>query len=80
MRILVVGGAGVVDSTSVETFVDAGHEVVVYDDLSSGHAAAVVRPARLMRGQIEDQPAAWRLSCDERIDAVLHLRGQVARR
>ena len=50
MRILVVGGAGYVGSTTVEHFVDAGHEVTVYDDLSTGHLSAVVRPARLVRG------------------------------
>ena len=71
MRILVVGGAGFVGSTSVETFVDAGHDVVVYDDLSSGHAGAVVRPARLALGwhpehsKLEQMLAdawAWRLT------------------
>ena len=73
MRILVVGGAGFVGSTSVETFVEAGHDVVVYDDLSSGHASAVVRPARLVRRR----RSRTRRTCehvlrDERIDAVLH--------
>jgi len=72
LRILVVGGAGFVGSTSVEAFVDAGHDVVVYDDLSSGHASAVVRPARLVRGQIEDQAHLEHVLRDDRIDAVLH--------
>ena len=72
MRILVVGGAGFVGSTSVETFVDAGHDVVVYDDLSSCHAAAVVRPARLVRGAIEDQRHLEHVLREERIEAVLH--------
>jgi UDP-glucose 4-epimerase len=72
MRILVIGGAGYVGSTSVETFVDAGHEVTVYDDLSTGHAAAVVRPARLVRGSIEDRQKIQHLLRSERIDAVLH--------
>jgi UDP-glucose 4-epimerase len=72
MRILVVGGAGFVGSTSVETFVDAGHEVTVYDDLSSGHGSAVVRPARLFRGQIEDRAHLERVLREERIEAVLH--------
>ena len=40
MRILVVGGAGYVGSTSVETFVKAGHHVTVYDNLTTGHRAA----------------------------------------
>jgi UDP-glucose 4-epimerase len=72
LRILVVGGAGFVGSTSVETFLEAGHDVVVYDDLSSGHAAAVVRPARLVRGQIEDQGHLEHVMREERVEAVLH--------
>ena len=72
MRILVVGGAGFVGSTSVEHFVDAGHDVTVYDDLSSGHASAVVRPARLERGQIEDRAHLERILREDRIEAVLH--------
>jgi len=72
MRILVVGGAGYVGSTSVETFVDAGHEVTVYDDLSTGHAGAVVKPARLVRGQIEDRAHLEHVLREEHIEAVLH--------
>lgn len=72
MRILVVGGAGYVGSTSVEAFVEAGHEVLVFDDLSTGHADAVRKPARLIRGSIQDRARLEALLRDERIDAVLH--------
>jgi len=72
LRILVVGGAGYVGSTSVEEFVAAGHDVVVYDDLSTGHAAAVLPPARLVRGSIQEKARLEALLRDERIDAVLH--------
>ena len=51
MRILVTGGAGYVGSVSVERLVEAGHDVVVLDDLSSGHAAAVLPGVRLVAGQ-----------------------------
>jgi UDP-glucose 4-epimerase len=69
---LVVGGAGYVGSTSVETFVDAGHDVFVYDDLTTGHPSAVVKPARLVRGGIEDRARLEHLLREERIEAVLH--------
>ena len=46
MRILVTGGAGYVGSVSVESFVAAGHEVTVLDDLSTGHRSAVHEGAR----------------------------------
>ena len=55
MRILVAGGAGYVGSTSVEGFLAAGHQVVVYDDLSTGHGASVIKPARLVRGSVQDR-------------------------
>jgi UDP-glucose 4-epimerase len=72
LRILVVGGAGYVGSTSVEGFLEAGHEVLVYDDLSTGHADAVRKPARLIWGSIQDRSRLEALLRDEQIDAVLH--------
>ena len=71
MKILVVGGAGYVGSTSVERFVEAGHEVIVYDNLTSGHRPAVPDGARLEVGDIGD---AQRLDAvlGDGIDAVLH--------
>jgi len=72
MRILVVGGAGYVGSTTVEGLVEAGHDVIVYDDLSTGHASAVRRPARLVRGSIDDRARLEALMRHEEVDAVLH--------
>jgi len=72
MRILVTGGAGFVGSVSVERLVEAGHHVVVLDDLTTGHAPAVPDGVRLVRGSYGDQAATTRLLADERIDAILH--------
>ncbi len=72
MRVLVVGGAGYVGSTSVETLVARDHEVTVYDNLSTGHRGAVVRGARLVIGDIRDGERLWQLLSGGRIDAVLH--------
>jgi UDP-glucose 4-epimerase len=72
VRILAVGGAGYIGSTSVESFIAAGHDVIVYDDLSTGHAASVIKPARLVRGSIQDRTRLETLLRDQRIDAVLH--------
>ena len=72
MRILVVGGAGYVGSTSVETFVDAGHEVTVYDNLSTGHRGAVIPGASLVVGDIHDRQHLERVMREARTDAVLH--------
>jgi UDP-glucose 4-epimerase len=72
MRVLVTGGAGYVGSVSVERLVAAGHDAVVLDSLVTGHAAAVVDGARLVRGTLRDSDALERLLRDERIEAVLH--------
>ena len=41
-RILVVGGAGFIGSHMMKTLAKAGHEAVALDDLSTGHAGAVI--------------------------------------
>jgi UDP-glucose 4-epimerase len=71
LRILVVGGAGYVGSTSVEWLLEAGHDVVVYDNLTSGHRTAVPSGARLVVGEIADRLRLEHLLSDG-IDAVLH--------
>src|SRR5687767_15410308 len=41
MKLLVTGGAGYIGSVVAQQLLDAGHDVVVLDDLSRGHAAAI---------------------------------------
>lgn len=72
MRILVTGGAGYIGSVSVEGLLAAGHDVTVLDDVSTGHAAAVVPGARFVRGSFGDREATSALLGDDHIDAVLH--------
>jgi UDP-glucose 4-epimerase len=71
-RILVTGGAGYVGAVSVEAFLAAGHQVVVLDDLSTGHRAAVPDGARLVVGDYADGAATAELLAAERIEAILH--------
>jgi UDP-glucose 4-epimerase len=71
-RILVTGGAGYVGSVSVEAFLAAGHEVVVLDDATTGHPAAVPAGATFHLGTYTDMAALARLLDDERIEAILH--------
>lgn len=72
MRILVVGGAGYVGSTSGETLVAAGHQVTVYDNLSTGHRSAILDGARLVRGDIGDEARLARIMREHKVEAVLH--------
>jgi UDP-glucose-4-epimerase GalE len=71
VRVLVSGGAGYVGSVSVERLLEAGHDVVVLDDLSTGHRAAAGK-ARLIVGTYADGPAVTALLERERIEAILH--------
>jgi len=71
-RILVTGGAGYVGAASVEALLTAGHDVVVLDDLSTGHRAAVPARATLHVGSYVAGDAFGRLLSAERIEAVLH--------
>ena len=73
-RVLVTGGAGYVGSVVVEELLRAGaSRVVVLDDLSKGHAEAVVSPATLMRGDFADQALVEKVCRDEKIDAAVHM-------
>jgi UDP-glucose 4-epimerase len=70
--ILVTGGAGYVGSVSVEAFLAAGHRVVVLDDLTTGHRAAVPAGAILVVGSYGDGDLVERLLRDEAVEAILH--------
>jgi UDP-glucose 4-epimerase len=71
-RILVTGGAGYVGSVSAEAFLAAGHSVVVLDDLTTGHRAAVPAGATLHVGTYADTDSLVDLLRSERIEAILH--------
>jgi UDP-glucose 4-epimerase len=72
MRVLVTGGAGYVGSTTVETLHEAGHQVVVLDDLSTGHREAVIDGVELEVGSYGDAGTLARVLDRYKIEAVLH--------
>ncbi|OPY91641.1 MAG: UDP-glucose 4-epimerase [Syntrophus sp. PtaU1.Bin208] len=71
MRILVTGGAGYIGSHAVKALGKAGHEICVFDNLSTGHEWAVLS-GRLVRGDLEDRAAIDRALRDFRPEAVMH--------
>jgi UDP-glucose 4-epimerase len=71
MRVLVTGGAGYIGSVTVERLVERGDQVVVFDDLSSGHRQALMEGAELVVGDLLDPDSiAGALSAG--FDAVVH--------
>ncbi len=71
MKVLVTGGAGYIGSVVASQLAGAGHETVVLDDLSKGHAEAVPEGTRLVRGNLLDGGFV-RETLSEGFDAVLH--------
>ena len=69
MRLLVTGGAGYIGSVVGAMLAEAGHQIVVLDDLSTGHAGAVPPQAAFVQGDLREHAAA--LLADG-CDAVLH--------
>jgi UDP-glucose 4-epimerase len=72
MKVLVTGGAGYVGSAAVEQLVLAGHEVLVVDNLSLGHRAAVHPDARFEQLDLADKGAVRKVVGDFRPEAVMH--------
>ena len=73
MQVLVTGGAGYIGSVVAEELLQAGHQVVVFDNLSRGHRQAVPEEAELVVGDLSDRTALDHLFSSQSIDAVIHL-------
>ena len=71
MRILVTGGAGYIGSHTVKALGRAGHEICVFDNLSTGHEWAVLT-GELVKGDLEDRRAIDSVFAEFRPDAVMH--------
>jgi len=72
MTILVTGGAGYIGSVAVEQLVERGESVVVLDNLSQGHRAAVPAKAALVEADLNDRAAIDAVMKKHRPDAVMH--------
>ncbi|MDO8618919.1 MAG: UDP-glucose 4-epimerase GalE [Candidatus Daviesbacteria bacterium] len=73
MKILVTGGAGFIGSHINKLLLDAGHQVVVVDNLSKGHQELVDTRAEFIKADINDGEAM--VSALQGVDWVIHLAG-----
>jgi UDP-glucose-4-epimerase GalE len=71
MRVLVTGGAGYIGSHAAKALRRAGHDVVIYDNLSAGHREARL-DARLVEGETGDAVAMRAAIRESGADAVMH--------
>jgi UDP-glucose 4-epimerase len=73
MRVLVTGGAGYIGSVITDQLINDGHGVVVYDNLSKGHAYAVAREATLVEADLLAEETLHATLVEHSIDAVIHM-------
>ena len=76
MKILVTGGAGYIGSVVAERLLTRGDTVIVLDNLSRGHRAAVPTGADLVEGDLQDREWLARTMSEISPDAVAHLAGE----
>ncbi len=77
MAVLVTGGAGYIGSHMVLALLDAGEDVVVLDDLSTGFRDAVPTGATLVQGDFGDEALVGGLIGSRGIDAIAHFAAKI---
>jgi UDP-glucose 4-epimerase len=77
-KVLVTGGAGYIGGHAVLALLDAGRDVVVLDDLSTGFREAVPPSVALHHGNVADAALVKRLLADKNVGAVMHFAGSIS--
>lgn len=72
MKVLVLGGAGYIGSHTVYALIEQGFEVVIVDNLQTGHMEALHPQAKFYLGDIRDKSFLDSVFKNEKIDAVVH--------
>ncbi|MBI2906900.1 MAG: UDP-glucose 4-epimerase GalE [Chloroflexi bacterium] len=72
MKVLVVGGAGYIGSVTARRLIDRGAEVIIYDNLSTGHRGAAPRGGLFVEGDLADAARLDSLFKGHPVHAVMH--------
>ena len=72
MAILVCGGAGYIGSHAVHALVEKGEQVVIVDNLQTGHRGALNPAAKFYEGDIRDTAVLDKIFTENKIEAVIH--------
>ena len=76
MKLLITGGAGYIGSHVVKALGKKNHDLVIYDNLSTGHQEALTYGA-LVVGDLEDTEKLDALFLEHQFDGVLHFAGSI---
>ena len=72
MAIMVCGGAGYIGSHTVRELLSADEEVIIVDNLSTGHRAAVNPAVKFYECDIRDKPSLKKIFAENEVEAVFH--------
>ncbi len=72
MSILICGGAGYIGSHTVHELIEKGKDVVIVDNLQSGHLAAVNKKAKFYNGDIRDDKFLNKVFTENKIESIIH--------
>ena len=76
MKILVTGGAGYIGSHTVRKLKEADHDIVIFDNLSSGHVDAI-KDFDLFIGDLANKQDLEKVFSEHKFDAVVHFAGSI---
>ncbi len=77
MTVLVTGGAGYIGSHMVLALTDAGEDVVVLDNLTTGFSWAIAPQAKLIEGDIADEALVEFIIKENNVNSVVHFAGSI---
>ena len=72
MAILVCGGAGYIGSHAVHALIEKGEQVVIVDNLQTGHCGALNPKAKFYEGDIRDASVLDKIFTENKVEAVIH--------
>ncbi len=72
MSILVCGGAGYIGSHAVHQLIEKGEEVVIVDNLQTGHRDALHSKAKFYEGDIREAAVLGQIFTENAVEAVIH--------
>jgi len=72
MSILVCGGAGYIGSHTVHELVNQGKDVIIVDNLQTGHMKAVNPKAKFYKGDIRDAEFLDKVFSENKVEAIIH--------
>ncbi|MFS8120084.1 MAG: UDP-glucose 4-epimerase GalE [Microcoleus sp.] len=77
MKLLIIGGAGYIGGVTTHLAHDAGHQVTVADNLSSGHRENIPDGVTFIEGDIREKAFVDRLFADTTYDVIIHFAAKI---